>query len=55
MNLSAPTQPVFIIAVILALVALLMFLGVFAIGVPSFWIMTVAFALLAVACLVKGL
>lgn len=55
MSLSAPTQIVFIIAVIIALIGLLVALGVFSFGVASFWIMAVAFGLLALANLVKGM
>ena len=55
MSLSAPTQIVFIIAVIIAIIGLLVFFNVFSFGVAAFWIMTVAFALLAVANLVKGM
>jgi hypothetical protein len=55
MSLSAPTQVVFIIAVIIAVLALVIFLGVFSIGVSSFWIMTIAFVVLAAGCLVKGM
>lgn len=55
MKLSAPTQIVFIIAVVVAIIALLMFLGVLAmIPVPSFWVMTIAFVILAGGCLLKG-
>lgn len=55
MNLSAPTQVVFIIAVVVAIIALLMFLNVIAfIPIASFWVMTIAFVVLAVGCLFKG-
>ena len=55
MKLSAPTQVVFLIAVIVAIIALLMFLGVLAmIPVSSFWVMTIAFVILAGGCLLKG-
>lgn len=56
MNLSAPTQMAFIIAVILAILALLgKFAIVTALGAYAFWLMLVAFGLLALACMVKGL
>ncbi|HUU96853.1 MAG TPA: hypothetical protein VM487_14030 [Phycisphaerae bacterium] len=55
MSLSAPTQVVFIIAIVIAILALVVFFGVFSIGISSFWIMTVAFVVLAVGCLVKGM
>lgn len=53
MSLNAPTQLVFIIAVVLAVVALLMYFGVF-LASWAFWTMTVAFVLLAGGCLLKG-
>jgi len=55
MKLNAPTQVVFLIAVIVAIIALLMFLGVLVmIPVSSFWVMTIAFVILAGGCLLKG-
>jgi len=55
MNLSAPTQIVFIITVIIAVIGLLMAFGVFSLGaISAFWVMTVAYVVLAVACLLKG-
>jgi hypothetical protein len=58
MNLSAPTQIIYIIAVVLAIIAVLAYLGVLtfipALLAYSFWIMTIAFVLLAGACLMRG-
>lgn len=55
MNLSAPTTVVFVISVIIALIALLIFLNVIAFAaLPSFWIMAIAWAVLAIGCLFKG-
>jgi len=55
MNLSAPTQIVFIIALIIAIIALLMFFNVIAfIPVAAFWVMTLAYVVLAAACLLRG-
>ena len=55
MNLSAPTQIVFIIALIVAIIALLMFFGVITfIPISAFWVMTIAYVVLAGACLIKG-
>jgi 4-amino-4-deoxy-L-arabinose transferase-like glycosyltransferase len=55
MNLSAPTQIVFIISVLVAIVGVLMALGVLAmIPIASVWVVTLAFVILAVACLMKG-
>lgn len=56
MKLSAPTQPVFIISLVIALVGLLGFLGYIApVAGHSFWLMTIAYAVLAAACILKGL
>lgn len=55
MNLSAPTQIVFIISVIIAVIGLLMAFSVFSLGsISAFWVMTIAYVVLAVACLLKG-
>lgn len=56
MNLSAPTNLVFIISVIIALIGVLAALGVVSfIPIASVWIVTIAFVLLAIACMTKGL
>lgn len=55
MNLSAPTQVIFIVSVIIAIIGLLMALSVFSLGtISAFWVMTVAYVVLAVACLIRG-
>nr|WP_295883394.1 hypothetical protein [uncultured Devosia sp.] len=56
MNLSAPTQLMFIIAVVLAIVALVGYFvpTIAIIGVYSFWIMTAAFVVLAAGVLFRG-
>lgn len=55
MNLSAPTQIVFIITVIIAIIGFLMAFGVFSLGaISAFWVMTIAYVVLAVACLIRG-
>ncbi|MFH1796644.1 MAG: hypothetical protein ABIK36_02760 [Pseudomonadota bacterium] len=55
MNLSAPTMVVFIIALVIAIIALLMFLNVVTfIPVAAFWVMTLAYVVLAGGCLFKG-
>jgi hypothetical protein len=55
MSLSAPTQIVFIIALIIAIIALLMFFNVITfIPIAAFWVMTAAYVILAVACMIKG-
>lgn len=56
MNLSAPTTVVFIITVLIAIIGLLVGLGVLAmIPVSGFWIMTAAYVILALACMLKGM
>jgi hypothetical protein len=56
MNLSAPTKIVFIIAVILAVLSLLPVLGIAVaiLGAYSYWLLLVAFIVLAVGCLLRG-
>lgn len=56
MDLSPPTNLAFIISVIIALIGVLAALGVVTfIPLASVWIVTIAFVLLALACLLKGL
>lgn len=56
MKLSAPTQIVFIISLVIAVLGLLAALGVFAIiPIAPIWIMAIAYAILAAACLLKGM
>lgn len=56
MNLSAPTTAVFIVAVVVAIIALLAGTGVLAIlPVSAFWLMTIAFVILAIGNMVAGL
>ena len=56
MKLSAPTQMIFIISLVVAVIGLLMALGVLAmIPIASVWVMTLAYAILAVGCLMKGM
>lgn len=55
MSLSAPTQVVFIISIVIALVALLMYFSVITfIPVAAFWVMTLALVVLVAGCLMKG-
>lgn len=55
MSLNAPSQIIYIIALIIAIIALLMFFNVIAfIPVAAFWVMTLAYVVLAAACLMKG-
>jgi hypothetical protein len=55
MNLSAPTTPVFIISVIIAILGILSGTGVLAIiPVSAFWLVTIGYVILAAGCLLKG-
>lgn len=55
MTLSAPSQAVFWIAVVLAIIALIAYFGVIGpITAYAFWILIVAFIVLAVGCLLRG-
>ncbi|GGF36968.1 hypothetical protein GCM10011321_29970 [Youhaiella tibetensis] len=56
MSLSAPTQVVFWIAVVLAIVALIGWFGVLGIAIAgySFWILLLGFVVLTVGCLLRG-
>ena len=56
MKLSAPTVPVFWIAVVMVLIAILVVSNVLpALPVPAFWIAVAGFALLALGTMLKGL
>jgi len=55
MKLSAPTGLVFVIALIVAVVAVLEQMNIISfVQLDSLWIMAVAYAVLAVGCLIKG-
>ncbi|MEM8930962.1 MAG: hypothetical protein AAGE94_07295 [Acidobacteriota bacterium] len=54
MKLSAPTTPVFIIAVVLALLATLSVLGVVPVFAPPFWVLFAGFVVLMVGNLFRG-
>jgi len=56
MELSAPTKIVFIIAVVLAVISLLPVIGIplGAFGAYSYWLLLVAFIMLAAGNLLKG-
>lgn len=53
MKLSAPTKVVFLIAVALAVVSLLAQFGILGF-LPAYWVAFAAFAVLAIACMLKG-
>ncbi len=58
MKLSAPKTIIWLIALVLGLLCIFMFLGVFTISAlapHTFWILVVAWALLILATLLKGL
>lgn len=56
MVLSAPTKIVFIIAIVLAIISLLPVIGIplGALGAYSYWLLLVAFIVLAAGNLLKG-
>ena len=54
MKLSAPTQPVFIIALVLFIAGLLTHFGVVPIPAPPFYLVSAAFVILAFGNLFKG-
>lgn len=57
MELSAPTRVVFIIAVAIAVISLLPMIGIplGALGAWSYWLLLVAFIVLAAGNLLKGI
>ena len=56
MNLSAPTLPIFGISVVLAALALIgKLITIPFITIYGFWIAIIAFVVLAVGCLLKGM
>ena len=55
MNPSAPTQLVFIISLVIALIGVLVALNVVTfIPIAAVWIVTIAFIVLAGGCLIRG-
>ncbi|CDX29356.1 conserved exported hypothetical protein [Mesorhizobium plurifarium] len=55
MNLSAPTQLVFIISLVIAIIGLFAAFGLLAfIPLASVWIMLIAYIVLAAGCLMRG-
>ena len=60
MNLSAPTSVTFLVSLVVAVVGILLFLGVLptlavaGFSLTAFWAMTIAFVILALGCLLKG-
>ncbi len=55
MNLSAPTKPMFLVAVVLAVLAIIgMFVAIPFVSANGFWVMTLGFVVLAAGNLMKG-
>jgi hypothetical protein len=55
MRFSAPTGLVFLIALVIAVVAALEAMGTISfVPLASVWIMAIAYAVLAVGCIIKG-
>ncbi|HEY4199338.1 MAG TPA: hypothetical protein VGM83_02155 [Devosiaceae bacterium] len=56
MTLSAPTQALFWISVVLAIIALIGSFGVLGVALAgySFWILLLGFIVLAIGCLFRG-
>jgi hypothetical protein len=55
MNLSAPTIVFFVLSLIVAIVGVLEAVGVLTfIPLASVWIVTIGYAILAIACLIRG-
>jgi len=55
MKLNAPSQTIFIIAVVIAIVAVLgLFVAIPFVSLYAFWLMTLAFVILAGACVLRG-
>ena len=55
MNLNRPSQMIFIISLVIAIVAVLVALGTISFtSLASVWIMGIAYAVLAVGCLMRG-
>ena len=56
MNLSAPTMPVFVISLAIAVIALLLMLGVVPpFGIQTIWVALIAYLVLFIGNIAKGL
>lgn len=55
MNLSAPTQAVFIVSVVLVLLGVIGFFGVAPLGAYAFWLVLIGYIVLLVGVLAPGL
>jgi hypothetical protein len=55
MNLSAPTMPIFLVSLVLAVLALIgHFVAIPFVSMYQFWIAIVAYIVIAVGCVMKG-
>ena len=55
MNLNRPSQMIFIISLVIAIIAVLVALGTISFtSLASVWIMAIAYAVLAVGCQMRG-
>ena len=55
MNFSAPTMPVFLVSVVLALLALIgHFVSIPFVTLYQFWVAIAAYVVLCIGCLLKG-
>ena len=55
LKLSAPSQVIWIIALILGIVGILGFLGIVAVGAYAFWLVVVGWALLVFATMMRNM
>lgn len=55
MKLTPPTQVVFFVALVIAIVGLLIFLGTLSVGISAFWVMTIAYVVLALGNVLENL
>ena len=55
LKLTPPKEITWWIAVVLGVVGLLVNAGVLSLGISAFWLVAIAFIILAIATLVKGL
>ncbi|MDZ7600721.1 MAG: hypothetical protein U1A06_05045 [Hoeflea sp.] len=54
MNLSAPTQVIFLLSLVIAIIGILAGLAVIpSLPIPAFWIVVVGYGVLAAGCLLK--
>lgn len=56
MNLSAPTQIVFLISLVVAILGILAGMGILVfLPISAFWLVTVGYVILAAGCMLKGM